>query len=466
MRKAFFCFLPAALAAIVCGAFIPQSVGRVSAENPVNAVTEKSINGLTYKKFEYEDNGRQTLFYGEYNPAAEGAEYEFVIHNVKNDAGKIVKTAVSDIAADYTAKTGKKVTLATNGDYFDLTSGQNMESLVMNGVVYTIGSFSTKHCLGFDNNGKAVIGRMTQVSSFLEVQTEKSLTYYPISAINQPPEEGRLSVYTSANNVSLTACGKYKFKTSDPNVLQFPTAAVSTRMVEGSVTDDKSLTLNSGEFAAVIKGENEISRFFYDNVTYGTNVRLVNKPDGEYKDMPWVIGGYSILVDNGVVNTNVHTDNAGNVWGTPRTFIGVKEDGTMFLAVLDGRQAPYSTGCSVTREAELAAYFGAKYALELDGGGSSAFLADLSDGEGLKLRNKPSDGAERKVSNAVLLVEKDKDSGGNAGGGDIPPEDNKTDDTTKTQSGCKGAAAELTGIVAGICCVAAELLKKRNGGKI
>ena len=216
----------------------------------------------------------------------------------------------------------------------------------------------------------------------------------------------------------------------------------------------------------MIKGENEISRFFYDNVTYGTNVRLVNKPDGEYKDMPWVIGGYSILVDNGVVNTNVHTDNAGNVWGTPRTFIGVKEDGTMFLAVLDGRQAPYSTGCSVTREAELAAYFGAKYALELDGGGSSAFLADLSDGEGLKLRNKPSDGAERKVSNAVLLVEKDKDNGGNAGGGDIPPEDNKTDDTAKTQSGCKGAAAELTGIVAGICCVAAELLKKRNGGKI
>lgn len=106
MRKAFFCFLPAALAAIVCGAFIPQSVGRVSAENPVNAVTEKSINGLTYKKFEYEDNGRQTLFYGEYNPAAEGAGYEFVIHNVKNDAGKIVKTAVSDIAADYPESAG------------------------------------------------------------------------------------------------------------------------------------------------------------------------------------------------------------------------------------------------------------------------------------------------------------------------------------------------------------------------
>ena len=465
MKKAISCFIPLALAAIVCGAFFPQTV-KVSADNPAKAVTETVTDGLTYRKFEYEDNGKQTLFYGEYNPSADNAGYEFVIHNVKDDAGKIVRTTVSDIAADYTKKTGKKVKLAVNGDYFDLSSGQNMESLVMDGVVYTIGSFATKHCLGFDNNGKAVIGRMTQVSPYVEVQTATSLAYYPVFAINRPPEEGKLSVYTTANNVSLAACGKYKFKTSDPNVLQFPTAAVSSRMVEGRVTDDKPLTLNTGEFAVVIKGENEISEFFYKNVTYGTNIRLVNKPDGAYKDMPWVIGGYSVLVDNGVVNTDVHSDNAGSVWGTPRTFIGVKEDGTMFLSVLDGRQAPYSTGCSVKREAELAAYFGAKYALELDGGGSSAFLADLSDGEGLKLRNKPSDGAERKVSNAVLLAEKQIDQGGNAGGDNAPSPDKTPDDAATTQSGCKGAASGLTGIVAAICLVAAEIFRKRNGGKI
>lgn len=74
---------------------------------------------------------------------------------------------------------------------------------------------------------------MTQVSPYVEVQTATSLAYYPVLAINRPPEEGKLSVYTTANNVSLAACGKYKFKTSDPNVLQFPTTAVSSRMVEG-----------------------------------------------------------------------------------------------------------------------------------------------------------------------------------------------------------------------------------------
>ena len=96
----------------------------------------------------------------------------------------------------------------------------------------------------------------------------------------------------------------------------------------------------------------------------------------------------------------------------------------------------------------------------------SAFLADLSDGEGLKLRNKPSDGAERKVSNAVLLAEKQIDQGDNAGGDNAPAPDKTPDDAATTQSGCKGAASGLTGIVAAICLVAAEIFRKRNGGKI
>ena len=47
---------------------------------------------------------------------------------------------------------------------------------------------------------------------------------------------------------------------------------------------------------------------------------------------------------------------------------------------------------------------GAKYALELDGGGSSTVIVRINDE--LTLRNKPSDGSMRAVSNAILLVEK------------------------------------------------------------
>ena len=51
---------------------------------------------------------------------------------------------------------------------------------------------------------------------------------------------------------------------------------------------------------------------------------------------------------------------------------------------------------------------GAKYALELDGGGSSTAIVRIDDV--LTLRNKPSDRSMRTVSNAILLVEKEQQS--------------------------------------------------------
>ena len=99
----------------------------------------------------------------------------------------------------------------------------------------------------------------------------------------------------------------------------------------------------------------------------------------------------------------------------------------MFLAVLDGRQSGYSVGCTVNEEALLAKQFGAKFALELDGGGSSTFLLD--DGSGPKVLNKPSDGQQRRVSNAVLLVEKTAES-------DEPdPDPEKPDSSDSSQQG-------------------------------
>lgn len=403
-------FLISVFSVLAAALLLP--VGAVSASAAVlNAPTvEQTVNGITYKKYEYTDGGKQVLFYGEYKPSKE-SDYEFVIHNVRNDAGNITRTTVANIAADYTAKTGRKVAMATNGDYF-YNTGANVDSLVMDGIVYTIGNFATKHCLGFDNEGNTAIGRMTETENFVEITTDLGVYYYEIDKINQVPEDGEVAVYSTAQNVALNGCCKYKVRTDSTNVLQFaPTNGTFSRMAQGEVIDDKVLSLNSGEFAIVVKGDNETSRFLYENIKYGRSCRLVKKPAGAYKGMNYVIGGYSILVENGVVNTACHTDNGGNA-NADRTFIGVKEDGTMFLSVLDGRQTGYSVGCTVNKEAQLAKELGAKYALELDGGGSSTFLFDFNDGNGLIRVNKSSDvaqtGSPRRVSNAVLLVEKEK----------------------------------------------------------
>ena len=92
----------------------------------------------------------------------------------------------------------------------------------------------------------------------------------------------------------------------------------------------------------------------------------------------------------------------------PRTAAGVSADGrTLWLVVVDGRQPGYSVGMTLPELGDLMIELGADDALNLDGGGSSAFVARDSTGE--MVLNKPSDGAFRPVSNHLGFKLADSD---------------------------------------------------------
>lgn len=377
----------------------------------VNASAEISLtetythtygDGFTYKEGTYNDGGKQAVFLGEYKPSAT-SDYEFVLHSVRNGS-KTTVTNVLGIARDYEQKTGRKVMLATNGDYFDFTSGANVESYVNDGIVITKGVYATKHCMGFDNQGKVVVGKLSQTQRRLMIGEGADRRLFEIDKVNAEPADGEIAIYTNAGTYNIANAGKYVVATDSTSLSQYPVWGESRRLTTGTAINSDPVTIRSQQFAIVVKGE-EKAQYFYDNIAYGVKCSLVEIPDGDFAGCDWVVGGYDILVDNGVVNTNPHTDNDGS-GKAPRTFMGFKEDGTAFLCVYDGRQTSHSVGISVKREAEIAKELGAKYALELDGGGSSTVILRVDDE--LVLRNKPSDGSMRKVSNAVLLVEKPK----------------------------------------------------------
>lgn len=73
----------------------------------------------------------------------------------------------------------------------------------------------------------------------------------------------------------------------------------------------------------------------------------------------------------------------------PRTAAGVRADGTVILAVVDGRIPDYSNGASLVDLAQLMLSFGADRAINLDGGGSSAMYTK-ADGRFI-LRSRPAD---------------------------------------------------------------------------
>lgn len=393
-----------ALAVFMALVALPISVSAAFSADLLNNPTYSlQQNGIRYAEQSLNEGGVQKLFYGEYNTASADAEYEWVIHSIRN-GNKTTLSTVMDIAKDYEQQTGKKVMLATNGDYF-FNTGENVESYVNDGVVVTKGAFTSKHCIGFDNAGKVVVGRLTQTEKRLMVVANGERTFFHINKINQEPGENEIAIYTNPGTYTIAGAGKYVCKTGATNLNNYPVYGTSNRMTTGAVINDDAFTLRSGQFAVVVKGEN--AQFFFDNVVYGVEVNLVEIPAGDFAGCTWVLGGYDILVNDGTVNTNCHTDNSGDA-KAPRTLFGFKENGTGFLCVVDGRQSGYSVGVTVNKQAELAKALGAKFALELDGGGSSTMLIRIDDV--LTLRNKPSDGAMRRVSNAIMLVEKTKET--------------------------------------------------------
>ena len=359
-----------------------------------------NTDGIKYLEKTTSENGsKQNIFYGEYNSTVDDADYEWVIHSVR-DGNTTTLTNVLNIAKDYESTTGRKVMLAVNADFF-YDSGENVDTYVSNGVVLKQGNMTNKHCIGFDNNGKVAMGRMTETETRLMIYDNNGdPVFYEIEAFNSAPSEGGIAIYNTPGTYTVYNAGATVVKTSSTNLTSYPVWGNNYTLSNKGVKETNTFTVKDGQFVIVYTAEHNS---IFKNYTAGKEMNLVEVPAGDFAGCTWVVGGYDMLVNNGVVGSNFHTDNSGNA-NAPRTFFGFKADGTGFVCVVDGRYAGGSVGITVTQEAQLASVLGAKYALELDGGGSSTMVVRVNDT--LTKRNTPSDGSMRLVSNAILLVEK------------------------------------------------------------
>lgn len=119
------------------------------------------------------------------------------------------------------------------------------------------------------------------------------------------------------------------------------------------------------------------------------------------------IGGGPMLVYKG---KNVAMDyyyreimDTGGTAGTsrqPRTAIGGTKDGKLMLLVCDGRGQNGSNGLTLSEMADIFVEAGMEFAINLDGGGSSAIV-----GYNGLVCNSPSDGSQRSVPTVVVLSE-------------------------------------------------------------
>jgi hypothetical protein len=113
-----------------------------------------------------------------------------------------------------------------------------------------------------------------------------------------------------------------------------------------------------------------------------------------------IVGGGPRLLKRGRlrVRTAVEGFSAAFAARNPRTLAGVTRGGETLIVTVDGRQPRHSVGVTLVEAAKLMRMLGARDALNLDGGGSTAMVV------GGGLVNRPSEGAERAVGDALVVV--------------------------------------------------------------
>lgn len=132
----------------------------------------------------------------------------------------------------------------------------------------------------------------------------------------------------------------------------------------------------------------------------GQILELVIRADLREDKIRSVIGGFPFLVNNGknLVSGNPEATSEFYLSRTARTAIGIADStNRLYIVCVDGNQTNYSAGMTLAELADWMIGLGCTRALNLDGGGSTTMM--IRD----NVINRPSDGIEREISNALLI---------------------------------------------------------------
>lgn len=270
-----------------------------------------------------------------------------------------------------------------NGDFYDightgaplgLGLGQDRQRGVLHGR-----DSGWNDAFYLDRHGVPQIG---DVSLVARITQHPELT---ITNLNSPfVKPGGIGVYTNRWG-----------RTAGPEITDGHKKHVRVVNVRGGIVRSSSTRLTHGKRikGMLLVGRGQGARALH-RLRKGSKVTLKQHLSHRPR---MAISGSHFLVDDGVIKANNDTIQA------PRTAVGIDRDtGEVLILVVDGRQKS-SRGYTMMELADLMIDLGADEALNLDGGGSSTLVA-TSPGESPAVRNNPSDGFQRSVSNALEVT--------------------------------------------------------------
>jgi Phosphodiester glycosidase len=282
-------------------------------------------------------------------------------------------------------------TAGVNGDFFTFATGAP-SGIFMRDTVVASQPSGDRSSAGLTADGRLDVRRVSFFGTWKGQGPARALT-----GLNKPPPDtGGVSLFTSDYGAATPATKGTLAVTLFP----FP-AAVANADLQAPVVDvrtgGRSVPIPVDGAVLVAKGASTAQ--LAADAPRGSIVRaeILFKP--AWPGVVSAIGGGPQIVRAGAPVFRAGEAFTSTTLGPreARTAVGQLRDGRLVLVAVDGRQPHYSVGLTNFELAQALVRLGAVTAMALDGGGSTTMAFDG------KLLNRPSNGAQRPVSTALMF---------------------------------------------------------------
>ena len=304
---------------------------------------------------------------------------------------------------------GLNVLAAVNADFFFTQhGGVPMGIVIENGVFKSSPGGRNAVVFGRDGSIDIITAPTVRISLFNNggsPEIDNSGEVVHVGHFNKPRTDyGGMVLYSevfSTVSTRTTTPGWYiRFRILEgvPSL----TGTMTLEVAEMSLKED-AVNIGAG-YLILTAAEPSDMLFEFGKFAIGDIVTLsTSASDHRLVNAAFATGGGYILVANGV-KTDPENWSAALQNRAPRTAFGIRADGSVISFVIDGRAPDHSVGMTLSELAAEMIRQGAVYAVNLDGGGSSAMSVRLPGERSAAVVSRPSDGSERGCATYLLFV--------------------------------------------------------------
>lgn len=267
--------------------------------------------------------------------------------------------------------------IAVNGGYFG-KNGEIYGLLKLDGKLVSV-PYQPRTALGITPSGRLIMDQVNY-EGWIKLPDGRMVA---INGVNTPRSADALTVYNSY----------YGDKTEGNS--QALDLVVTNGIIQSIQAGGATILPGSLVLSAHGQAKKALS-----TLKNGDKIQIRQTLGQVFDACKYALGAGPRLVKNGMISLTITEEQFGSdVAGgrAPRTAVGRTKKGHILLVVVDGRSLA-SQGMTLEELAQLMKSLGAWDAMNLDGGGSSEMV--LSG----KIVNQPSDGRERPVGSALLVL--------------------------------------------------------------